>query len=472
MPTLQQKDLIEKLMNIHWSRLENSRKVIDNSWDRKSIGITRREHYYLNNKRVEKDNLKLYKNLCGIRDGKVESATKKEMEGGYDPKFVKQMAYHRDWQRQHDRSERQSVIDKENQIIYKSLKNMPSAVPSASSLAKEYVEKHKIVNTYTHNKVKPYSLHLELRRYRKYGSKSQSPTRPKSASPPTQHTASSRMKSQPVDLSEKNRLGIRPKSACRMKSSEKTKKKWSRSKRLLMKNEIHKMYKKLTKRAASKITADDVAVYDNEGQIDHDIKHESFQLDESDALRYDDNLILDSRDDRLGCHNTESSSGNVARALFRDTESVPGLESRNAKAENKDATPQISDVDRIDAGNCNNQNIASNLCNTSDFGEQSPRALTKSICRRHLFTETQLEAPIKCRTGSDSGEHSNQDCDANSYFVVRMYDVGESCDLRLLSPVRNGAGDSPYSPPGVKGGNNGQTVSSPPESPLSLGMRS
>jgi hypothetical protein len=95
---------------------------------------------------------------------------------------------------------------------------------------------------------------------------------------------------------------------------------------------------------------------------------------------------------------------------------------------------------------------------------EDSQVLKKSnVSRRHLFSETQLTAFIRV---DDHSESDNGDLDApdNVAFVIRMFDVGQDCDLQLLTPV-------PITSSSNEGAENMETPPSPqvvpPMSPIS-----
>ena len=264
MPTLQQKDLIEKYMNIHWDRVEKQKAVVDNTWNRKTIGIRRKPHHLLNDKRIEKDNMKLYKKLSDIQTGRKSSILAKEMTGSYDPKFVQKLCTARKWHRDHAREDKQRVIDNENKTLFRALRNSTSMVPSAESLAKEYEHNHKIVDALKVNNVKPSELHLCIRRRARGNDKERNSGQhilgaflKSSLDKPTESSKRrNKRASSEGHMPSKLRRAVRPKSACDTRCAPKYTSaltagmKRPHSGKLLSKGEVLNMYQELSKQKA------------------------------------------------------------------------------------------------------------------------------------------------------------------------------------------------------------------------------
>ena len=522
MPTIEQRVRVEKHMNNHWDALMAQKAVISTHWrPGENIGVSRQEHHFLSDKKLERENLALYNKLYGIVAGNTMSETAQLIEGSGDSDRLQILSEHKDWQRQHDRQEKQDEIDRKNLKLYHTLSNTKSLVQSAEAMAKEYKDKHSLVDSYTKNKVKEVELHLNIRHYHSHpNATSSSPLRPKSANSPynpppisplkTHHnynqinpnhnkqskkisksvlqtaSSASTMTGQNGRMPAKFRNVVRPKSAgtSHKRSSSRSRKHSKQStKQAQTHTDIQQIYQRLMQRAASTMTSEDIESYVSDHQYDYNVEDDVYHYVYGDASGYEGdqeiNMSVQYCEDSSGTsrqqrhrhqnrQQQQSVDADVAKVLFEETNRTrsPSDKTHNRRSDNCQISPEHQKQQQQQQ---QQQPMSTSSTPRSSVTPHFSEVLaTQGMSRRHLFTETQLQAPIRVCDQSDSDDLSKQDAPSHPYFVIRMYDVGESCDLQHLSPSKNPA--SIASPAGrirLDGVRKGEKVIvSPPLSPI------
>ena len=481
MPTVQEKHLLEKRMNTHWDRLAKQRAVLHTRWaPDKNNGVGRREHHVLHDKRVETENRELYKRLCRIENNKM-SRTEAMIASSGDTEWLDHLRKHRAWQRDRDIEERHKDIDKKNLTLYHALVKMKSKIQPREEMLKEYEYNHEKVENSTRNKVKDVELHLNIRRFKDYEEvqRAHSPQRPKTSyhgnmnnltSPiattisPVKNGCSRKKITKPIlspnatknhvsteggRMPTRFRQAVRPASAghaSKSKSSSRSRGRSASRKQInkdhndedfmtkqQIKEEIRKVYKLLAQQAAVTVTSDDIETYVSDHHYDHNVESEVYKY----VYGEEPELISPHgghRNGRLPEHPANTTSpARVAKTLFETTSSPSRSSSRPRspyleKIRNKDSPPKKPSPKAM--------RVVEELPSSSISVEpEDSQVLKKSnVSRRHLFSETQLTAFIRV---DDHSESDNGDLDApdNVAFVIRMFDVGQDCDLQLLTPV-------------------------------------
>lgn len=446
MPTYQQKVHVERHMNGHWDRLAAQKAVVDSHWKpgESPNCMPRQEHHVLRSRRLQRENMKLYNKLYGISTTNAVSATAQHIANHTrDPDEAELLNQQREWQRKHDRQQKQANVDRENLKIFHTITNAKSLVQSADSMAREYRERQLLL--VHENDVKDTDLHLHIRRHhpnhhtllaspvssREKHSLSpcispiKLPSSGRSRSRGGSSSSSSRRRRPEVDLSSpvlEGRMPGKMRGLMRSNSAHNTRKgrsskghgsrrsasnsSWKKSSRV--KNEEHddweddveRVYKILAERAALRVTPEDMDTYTSEenwedGFENHVSREESEEDDDDDVAP-------------------------LQRVLFSDTATDTLLSSPCE-------IPQNSNTKEADEPSTPPWRVGS---------EQYDTPHLPGLCRRNLFYHTSLQAHVHMIVSSHdhSDDHSNDDSapQPDAVFAVKMYDVGESCDARMF----------------------------------------
>jgi len=470
MPTVQQKVLIEKRMNKHWDRLAKQKAVLDNTWAaNQNIGVGRREHHVLHDKKIESENLNLYRRLYHIEHEK-RSKTAVMMDGS-DPMWLAQLHKHRQWQRNRDIEEHDKRIGKQNMTLYRSIVGAKSKIQPREEMLKEYDYNHQKVDNYTKNKVKDVELHLNIRRFKDYDkvyNETHSPTRPKTSncgsrdltSPiapaisPVKNNCSRKKISKPVlgkaagqnhviteggRMPSRFRETVRPASAGATRKSKVPRNPPAGTRPLSeldfnlnfkskkeIKAEIRRVYQLLAEQAAITVTSEDIDTYVSDHKYDHNVESDVFEYvyggNESPAQWVE--------------HPTNFNQEGIPRTLFDATEEsgkeAAGGGSRPRspyleKVRNKYSPPKKPSPKK--------KAPSSPSTPSSARDDNEVHYPNRGVNRRYLFTETQLTACIRVSDRSGSDDCADLDVPENAVFVIRMFDVGQDCDLQILTPI-------------------------------------
>jgi hypothetical protein len=214
---------------------------------------------------------------------------------------------------------------------------------------------------------------------------------------------------------------------------------------------VCRVYRELARQAAASLTSEDVESYTSARHYDHNRERDVYEYVYTDGGAASDEAFSTYHEDSSESNQQAETEvdGNrnipVVKQLFSETAgTTPARPNSPEKTRQQQHAARATDTtegadtaigdavmhDLLTA----NSNISGNTW-YSGLEHSRPGPCTS---RRCLFAETELEARIRVSDQSDSDDLSRQGqgVPARPLFAVRVYDVGEACDVLHLSPVR------------------------------------